>query len=94
MHIIDDASPLRAQSAESLRGSSSSVSGTDETTGQVLMARAEYPSTAIRWNKAFQDILEVTDDGTLYIDYGKFHEVEPLTTPQTDSSGKPMPNSA
>jgi inward rectifier potassium channel len=82
MHVIDETSPLRAETAESLRATATafilSVSGTDETTGQVLMARSEYPSTAIRWNEAFRDVLEHTEDGTLTIDYGKFDEVEPL----------------
>jgi len=85
MHIIDEASPLKTETPETLRQSASSfilsVSGTDETTGQTLMAREEYPSTAIRFNEAFRDILEVAEDGTLYIDYGKFHEVEPLSKP-------------
>jgi inward rectifier potassium channel len=83
MHIIDDLSPLRAETEDSLRDSAASfilsVSGTDETTGQVLMAREEYPSTAIRWNEEFLDILEQTEDGTLSIDYSKFNEVRPLT---------------
>jgi hypothetical protein len=54
-----------------------SVSGTDGTTGQTLMARAEYMSSAIRWNESFRDILEQTPDGTLHFDYNKFDEVEP-----------------
>ncbi len=82
MHIIDELSPLQAETPESLREAAASfilsVSGTDETTGQVLMAREEYPSTAIRWNEAFLDILEYTEDGTLSIDYSKFNEVQPL----------------
>jgi inward rectifier potassium channel len=82
MHIIDELSPLQAETEDSLREAAASfilgVSGTDETTGQVLMAREEYPSTAIRWNEAFLDILEQTEDGTLSIDYSKFHEVQPL----------------
>jgi inward rectifier potassium channel len=82
MHVIDDTSPLKDENADSLKACAAgfvlSVSGTDETTGQVLMARGEYQSTDIRWNEAFQDILEVTDDGTMLVDYGKFHDVEPL----------------
>jgi len=82
MHVIDDASPLQRETPESLRASEAafilSVSGTDETTGQVLMARAEYRSGDIRWNETFRDILEVKEDGTLHFDYGKFHDVEPL----------------
>jgi inward rectifier potassium channel len=82
MHAIDESSPLRTESAESLAATNTvfivSLSGTDETTGQVLMARAEYTSAAIRWNEAFLDILDVQPDGSLHIDYGKFDGVEPL----------------
>jgi inward rectifier potassium channel len=85
MHIIDEASPLRTETDDSLRDSAAafilSVSGTDETTGQVLMAREEYSSAAIRWNEAFRDILEQTEDGTVSIDYTKFHDVEALPAP-------------
>jgi inward rectifier potassium channel len=82
MHVIDENSPLRSEDAESLAASSGllilSVSGTDETTGQKLMARAEYPSTAIHWHHSFIDILETSAEGTLSFDYAKFHDVEPL----------------
>jgi inward rectifier potassium channel len=82
MHVIDDASPLKSETAKSLHEISAgfvlSLSGTDETTGQVLMARAEYSSEDIRWNATFHDILEEAEDGTLSIDYTRFHEVEPF----------------
>ncbi|HTV95367.1 MAG TPA: ion channel [Steroidobacteraceae bacterium] len=85
MHVIDEASPLRTASDESLRAASASfilsLSGTDETTGQVLMARQEYTAAAILWNRTFRDILEWSEDGGLHIDYGKFHDVEPLEPP-------------
>jgi inward rectifier potassium channel len=82
MHVIDEASPLMFETAESLQKSQASfvlsLSGTDETTGQVLMARAEYSYADIRWSATFRDILEKSEDGTLHIDYGKFHDVVPL----------------
>jgi inward rectifier potassium channel len=85
MHVIDDASPLRLEDGESLKSTGTSfilsLSGTDETTGQTLMARSEYPSTAIHWNRSFRDILDWAPDGTLHIDYGKFHDVEALPEP-------------
>jgi inward rectifier potassium channel len=88
MHVIDDGSPLKGQSADSLNAAATvfilSLSGTDVTTGQMLMARNEYPSTAIRWNQSFRDVLEVDDDGTLQIDYRKFNEVEPLAKTSVD----------
>ncbi len=82
MHVIDAASPLHGETAESLRRSAASfilsLSGTDETTGQVLMARAEYRSEDIRWNERFRDILDVADDGTMHFDFAKFDDVIPL----------------
>ena len=88
MHIIDDGSPLKGKTADSLNAAETvfvlSLSGTDETTGQVLMARHEYPSTSIRWNQSFRDILDMGDDGTLRIDYRKFNDVEPLAKTSVD----------
>jgi inward rectifier potassium channel len=82
MHVIDDASPLRSETEESLSNSKTafilSLSGTDENTGQTLMARAEYSCADIRWNSTFHDILEEAPDGTLHVDYGKFNDIEPF----------------
>jgi inward rectifier potassium channel len=82
MHVIDEASPLCSESVGSLAAMQAifilTLSGTDETTGQILMARVEYPSEAIRWNEAFRDIVEAQPDGSLHIDYSKFDDVEPL----------------
>jgi inward rectifier potassium channel len=87
MHVLDEASPLHGQSEESLRASRAlfilSLSGTDETTGQVMMARHEYPGSAIHWNSTFRDIMEVAADGTVHFDYGKFHDIEPLSEQAT-----------
>jgi inward rectifier potassium channel len=82
MHVIDEASPLRSETAQSLRAKDAtfilSVTGTDDTTGQVLSARTEYTSEDIHWNAAFPDLLEEAEDGTLYVDYSRFDRVEPL----------------
>jgi len=81
MHVIDDASPLAGENSETLAASTAylllSISGTDETTGQTLMARQNYLHSALRWNHGFVDILTTTD-GIDYFDYTRFHEVEPL----------------
>jgi len=87
MHVIDDASPLKLETAESLSNSRTvfvlSLSGTDENTGQTLMARGEYSSADIRWNSTFHDILEEAPDGTIHVDYGKFHDIDPLEDSDT-----------
>jgi inward rectifier potassium channel len=84
MHVIDAASPLWGATAESLRASQASfilsLSGIDETTGHLLIGRAQFPSTAIHWNRAFLDILEEGEDGVMQVDYRKFHDVVPLAT--------------
>lgn len=84
MHVIDGSSPLADASAESLAGLNAmfslTLSGTDETTGQVLMGRAEYPSGAIKWNHTFRDVLGPDPDGMLVYDYQRFHEVVPVDT--------------
>jgi inward rectifier potassium channel len=87
MHVIDDASPLSSETAESLLTSKTafilSVSGTDENTGQTMMARSEYTGADIRWNSTFHDILEEAPDGTILVDYSKFHDIEPLPASET-----------
>ncbi len=86
MHVIDDASPLHSETAETLSNTRTmfvlSLSGTDENTGQTLMARGEYSSADIRWNSTFHDILEEAPDGTIHVDYGKFHDIDPLQDPE------------
>jgi inward rectifier potassium channel len=90
MHVIDDASLLRSETAESLSNSKAAfiltLSGTDENTGQILMARSAYSCSDIRWNSTFHDILEEAPDGTLHVDYGKFDVIEPLQ----DSDAAPL----
>ena len=85
MHVIDETSPLKSETAASLENSKAafilSVAGTDETTGQVLMSRAEYSYADIRWDATFHDILEESEDGSLHLDYGKFHDIEALPKP-------------
>jgi inward rectifier potassium channel len=82
MHVIDDSSPLKSETEESLRRSGASfilsLSGTDETTGHTLMARQDYPGDTILWNKAFRDVLDVTEAGVVRFDYTRFHDVEDL----------------
>jgi inward rectifier potassium channel len=81
MHVIDERSPLHAATPESLEASTTylllTISGTDETTGQTMMARQSYSTSMLRWNHGFVDILSSSNDAD-YFDYTHFHEVEPL----------------
>jgi inward rectifier potassium channel len=91
MHVIDEKSPLCRETAATLLQSASAfvltLDGTDENTGQVVMARAEYASSQIVWNATFHDILEEAEDGTVHLDYGRFHDVVPLPAALDESGG-------
>ncbi len=83
LHVIDAASPLAGATAESLSAARAflllTVVGTDETTGQSLLATQDYPVSALRWNHSFADILTTDDQGVDHFDYTRFHDVEPLS---------------
>lgn len=83
LHVIDAASPLAGETMESLSAARAflllTVIGTDETTGQSLMARQEYPAAALRWNYGYVDILSTDADGIDHFDYTRFHDIEPLS---------------
>lgn len=82
LHIIDETSPLAGETPDSLKAASAflllTIGGTDETIGQTLMSRFEYPASALRWNHSFVDILTTDESGVDRLDYTKFHDVEPL----------------
>jgi inward rectifier potassium channel len=82
MHVIDETSALNGENSASLARDNAvfllSLSGTDETTGQILMARHEYNSQDIRWNHSFRDVLRPDSDGLAHFDYTHFHTVDPL----------------
>ena len=81
MHVISPQSPLHGATTGSLRESNASfilsLSGIDETTGHLLIAREQYGPDALLWNAAFRDFLKV-QDGRLHLDYAVFHETESL----------------
>jgi inward rectifier potassium channel len=92
MHAIDEASPLNGETAESLGISEAtfvlSVTGTDESTGQILTARAQYSHQDIRWSATFHDMIEEAPDGTLHLDYSKFDEVYALSGAESDRGSR------
>lgn len=82
LHVIDGSSPLYGESLQSLAEANTTllltITGTDETTGQMLMARKHYPVSALHWNHTFVDILSQTPDGRDRFDYTKFQDIEPF----------------
>lgn len=82
MHVIDETSPLAGEDAGSLAAAHAlfllTMSGTDETTGQVVNARHEYGDGALRWNHTFRDVLHTDEQGVQHLDYGRFDLLDPL----------------
>jgi inward rectifier potassium channel len=82
MHVIDDTSPLAGQNTQSLAAARAylllTLIGTDDTTGQSLMARQEYPAANVRWNHSYVDILSTDADGVDHFDYTRFQDIESL----------------
>jgi inward rectifier potassium channel len=77
-HIIDEASPLYGLTANDLEALNASlvvvVSGYDVVAAQTVHARKSYDYPDIRFGHRYADILDVSEDGRIKIDYGKFHE--------------------
>lgn len=82
LHTLAPDSPLAGATLESLQAANAllilTLVGIDETTGQTLMARQEYPAEMLRWRHTFADILSTGADGVDHFDYGKFHDIVPL----------------
>ncbi|MBC7789539.1 MAG: ion transporter [Anaerolineae bacterium] len=81
VHPIDDSSPLRGVTAESLRESSAEflilLTGIDETFSQQVHARSSYKADEVVWNAKFADLFNrESDDALLSIDIGRLDEVE------------------
>jgi inward rectifier potassium channel len=79
MHPIDESSPLRGATAETLRAENVEIVvaliGLDGTFSQTIHARHSYVAEEIVWNRRFADVLSRLADGTRVIDYRRFHDV-------------------
>ena len=87
MHRIDDKSPFwGADAIEKLKAEGVEIflsfSGIDETIAQQIHARRVYKLDDVVYNARFVDVLTIDPDGTRFVDYGAFHDVEILGPPE------------
>jgi inward rectifier potassium channel len=79
---VDTNSPLYGLTAEDLArvgaGFAVLINGFDETYGQEIRARHYYEHDDVRWNHRYTDIFTRPEQGPELVDFGKFHEVEPI----------------
>jgi inward rectifier potassium channel len=77
-HVIDETSPLYQVSPDDLAALKASlavvVSGYDVVAAQTILGRKLYEYSDIRFGHRYADIIGVSEDGRLRIDYGQFHE--------------------
>jgi inward rectifier potassium channel len=80
-HVIDEDSPLHGASPDDLAQAEAllvlTISGLDDSSAQQLNARRSYSQDYIRWRHRYVDISSNAEDGTLLLDYSKFHDVRP-----------------
>jgi hypothetical protein len=56
------------------------INGFDETYGQDIRARHYYEHEDLRWNHRYSDIFSRPEQGPELVDFGKFHELEPMAS--------------
>src|SRR5205823_2124465 len=82
IHPIDEKSPLLGATAASLAASDAeivvSVVGLDGTTSATVHALHSYRWDDLRWNERFVDILLALSGDRPAVDYGRFHDTQPV----------------
>jgi inward rectifier potassium channel len=53
------------------------LSGVDETSSQLVHARASYVADDLRFGERYEDIILTAEDGARVIDYRRFHDTRP-----------------
>lgn len=82
MHPIDDASPFHGMGPDECRSQAAQLvavlTGIDSTTSSTVYARHGYTYADILFDHAFEDVMEVKEDGSVKIDLGRFHRTRPI----------------
>jgi inward rectifier potassium channel len=83
MHVIDESSPLHGATRQSLEAQQAELvivlSGVDDTFAQRIHARHSYLPHEIVWGRRMADIILRAEDGSRYVDYGRFHDLVDVT---------------
>jgi len=96
VHPIDERSPLWGWTFEELQATRSeflvTLSAFDETFSQTVHARTSYTTDEMIWGARFVNVFNPPKpDGTLSIDVGKLHDVEPAELPAPAALGEGDP---
>ncbi|ACB93965.1 ion channel [Beijerinckia indica] len=84
-HVIDATSPLHNIKLEDLKRDEAeiiiTVTGIDEVTSQSIFARTAYNFEKVLHGHHFVDIIGMTKDGRLNVDFSRFHHTEDRELP-------------
>jgi inward rectifier potassium channel len=87
LHVIDEKSPLFGLTPEMCTRQeveiTASVSGTDDTSLQLVHARRRYEAKDIVWGARPSDVLAERPDGLIQLDVSKFDQIEPTEPTET-----------
>jgi len=90
MHPIDEASPFYGMGPDDCRSEATQLvavlTGIDGTTSSSVYARHGYTPDDILFDHAFEDVLNVKEDGTVEIDFRRFDATHPAPERSTDPS--------
>ncbi len=82
MHPINEASPFYGMGPDECRYQAAQLvavlTGIDGTTSSTVYARHGYTYSDILFDHAFEDVVEVKEDGSVKIDLGRFHATRPV----------------
>lgn len=81
VHPIDEESPLRGYTTESLRQADAEfiilLTALDDSASQTVQTRSSYKHDELVWGAKFSNIYEpIADDEPITIDVGRLHEIE------------------
>jgi inward rectifier potassium channel len=84
MHRIDKSSPLYGLTRDDLIAQEAefniALTGIDETLALLVCAQHSYTAKEVLWNHQYADVLGVTKDGSVRVDFSHLHETKPVST--------------
>ena len=89
-HTMDESSPMRGATPESLKAWDArfmaSVVCTDTVINAPLQSQHGYDASELRFGERFVEVYSESPDGKLFVDYARLHETERLPAAAPDSA--------